>query len=112
MVTGQDELALAEQRLRQGAQVFFLDERALDDCRLAQLLAQVIEAKGLSQGAAGKQADAQQATQQRVHLSTLFTASSITCGEASCISPLAISTATCTELARVMRSPVAASLIR
>lgn len=63
MVTGQNELAFADQRLRQGAQVFFLDERTLDDRRFAQLLAQLIEAKGLGQRATGKQADAQQATQ-------------------------------------------------
>jgi len=33
-------------------------------------------------------------------------------GDANCISRLAISTATCTVLARVRRSPVALSLIR
>ena len=46
------------------------------------------------------------------HANTRSTASSNTLGEANCISRVAISTATCTLLPRVMRSPLAASRIR
>ena len=49
---------------------------------------------------------------QRHHAVALSTASTNTFGEASSISRVAISTATCTLLPRVMRSPLAASVIR
>ena len=48
----------------------------------------------------------------KAHASTLSTASTNTRGEASSISRVAISTATCTLLPRVIRSPVATSVIR
>ena len=53
-----------------------------------------------------------EACQQAFHASTCATASISTLGEANCISRVAISTATCTLLPRVMRSPLAASVIR
>src|SRR3990167_15187 len=112
MRAGQDELAAAGQRLRQGAQGFFLDERAAHHGRLGQLGAEVLEGEGLGQ-AGTEQRDADGDTPQETpHASAFSTASSNTRGEASCISRLAIATATCTLLPRVMRSPVSASEIR
>ena len=109
MVFCQYETALAGERLGQGAQVFFLDELAVDHVRARQLFAQLLQVERLGKG---RQAPQQQPDEQAFHGSFLSTAWTKTRGEASSISRLATSTATCTELARVRRSPVAASLIR
>ena len=100
----------AGQRLGQGAQVFFLDERATHHGRLGQLRAELVEVEGLRRRHQCQQQKAQAGAQ--FHPMTLATASVNTLGEASSISRVAISTATCTLLPRVMRSPVAASVIR
>ena len=44
-----DETALADQRLGKGAQVFFLDELAVDHVRLGQLCAQLLQVKSVGQ---------------------------------------------------------------
>ena len=49
VVFRQDESALAGQRLRQGTQVFFLDEIAVDHIRLGQLIAELLQIKCLSE---------------------------------------------------------------
>ena len=115
MLTGQDELAAADQWQGQGAQVLLLDELPTDHGRLAQLLAQLGQIEGLGAGRHHQhQAQRQERPYGKVadHASARSTASTKTFGEASCISRLAISTATCTLVPRVMRSPVSASLIR
>ena len=101
-------MAAAGERLRQGAQIALLDEAARDRGRPCQLGGQVVEIEGLGQGGG----EDEQQSDQLAHARALSTASMKTLGEASCISRLAMSTATCTVLARVRRSPVAASLIR
>src|SRR3546814_13140021 len=82
---------------------------AVDHVRAGQLFAQLLQVERLDKG---RQAPQQQPDEQALHGSFLSTAWTKTRGEASSISRLATSTATCTELARVRRSPVAASLIR
>src|SRR3989338_386166 len=108
-VTAQHKLAATGQWLRQGAQVFLLNQRAAHNGGLGQLGAELVEVEG--QRILAQQPEAE-ACQQAFHDSTFATASISTLGEANCISRVAISTATCTLLPRVMRSPVAASLIR
>ena len=49
VVLGQDEGALAGQRLGQGAQVFFLDEVAVDHLGLGQLIAELLQVEGVGQ---------------------------------------------------------------
>ncbi|MCY1391028.1 hypothetical protein D9M71_58550 [compost metagenome] len=113
MVTGQDELAFAGQGLGQGAQVFLLDEVTFDHGGFGQLPAQglQVECPGLGvEAQQGHQAKAMQ--QQSVHARAFCTASMNTFGDANCISRLTRSTATCTELARVKRSALTASLMR
>ncbi|MNF01293.1 hypothetical protein D3C80_2002680 [compost metagenome] len=91
--------------------MFFLNEAAVDHFGLGQLIAQLLQVEGLRQR--GKAEQHQQAQMgDELHGSILSTASISTFGEASCISRLAMCTATCTELARVRRSPLAKSLIR
>ena len=108
VVLGQDEGAFADQWLRQGAQVFFLDKAALDHRGLGQLIAELLQVEGV--GLKRQQQRAKEGDQ--FHDKALSTASVKTLGDASCISRVAISTATCTVLARVRRSPLARSVIR
>src|SRR5690606_29295108 len=113
----EDELPAADQRLRQGAQVFFLDEVTAHHRLGTQLCVQRVKIESLCQrDAKQRQQQAeylqQTARQVRIHASTFCTAATNTGGEANSISRLAMSTATCTELPRVMRSPVSASRIR
>ncbi len=139
VVLGQHKGAFADQRLRQCTQVFFLDETAVDHRRFGQLIAQLLQIESVSaeaqqqpgqggselarektQGAAQCQAGrvivdvhrGQAPSHRGSHFKALSTASVKTLGEASCISRVAISTATCTVLARVKRSPLARSVIR
>ena len=115
MVAGEHEPALTGQRLRQGCQVLFLNEVATYHGRPAQLFGELWQVKGLRHGdGGGQQQDGggQPFLDERRHASARSTASTNTRGEASSISRLAISTATCTVLPRVMRSPVSASRIR
>jgi hypothetical protein len=47
MIFREDEAALADQRLRQGAQVFFLSELAVDNIRFRQLFTELLQVEGI-----------------------------------------------------------------
>ena len=115
VVAGEYELAPAGQGLRQGTKMLFLNEVATHHGRPAQLFGKLWQVESLRHGHVGRhqQGNGGQAfLDGRDHASARSTASTNTRGEASSISRLAISTATCTLLPRVMRSPVSASRIR
>src|SRR5690606_39133119 len=111
---GQLEAPLADQRLRQGAQMFFLDEGAADRLARGQPGAQLGQLEAPGEG--GEQAE-QQRPDEVFHCPfasamARSTALTNTAGELNCISLVGTCTATWVLLPRVMRSPLAASRIR